>query len=74
MLNWGATPQEARAVLPNCLKTEVVMTANIREWRHFLKLRTAMAAHPQIREVSVMLLKELQQLVPILFDDIEEGA
>ena len=47
------------------------MTANIREWRHFLKLRTSAAAHPQIREVAMLLLKELQQKVPVLFDDIE---
>lgn len=46
------------------------MTANIREWRHFLKLRTSAAAHPQMREVATMLLKELQQKVPVLFDDI----
>ena len=49
LLNWGLSPQEARAVLPNSLKTEVVMTANIREWRHFLRLRTSTGAHPQIR-------------------------
>lgn len=72
LLDWGCTPQEARAVLPTSLKTEVVMTANIREWRHFLKLRTSAAAHPQIREVAVPLLRELQQLVPVLFDDIKE--
>lgn len=71
LLNWGLTPQEARAVLPNSLKTEVVMTANIREWRHFLKLRCSKAAHPQIREVATQLLKELQAKVPVLFDDIE---
>lgn len=71
LLERGYTPQEARAVLPNSLKTEVVMTANIREWRHFLKLRTSAAAHPQIREVAMLLLKELQQKVPVLFDDIE---
>lgn len=71
MLHRGCTPQEARAVLPNSLKTEVVMTANIREWRHFLKLRTSKAAHPQIREVAIMLLKELQAKVPVLFDDIK---
>jgi thymidylate synthase (FAD) len=71
LLEQGATPQEARAVLPNSLKTEVVMTANIREWRHFLKLRTSSAAHPQIREVAIPLLKELQEKIPILFDDIE---
>lgn len=73
LLDWNRTPQEARAVLPTSLKTEVVMTANIREWRHFLKLRTSKAAHPQIREVAVPLLHELQRLVPVLFDDIEEG-
>ena len=73
LLDWGCTPQEARAVLPTSLKTEVVMTANIREWRHFLRLRTSPAAHPQIREVTVPLLHELQRLVPVLFDDIKEG-
>lgn len=71
LLRIGATPQEARAVLPNSLKTEVVMTANIREWRHFLKLRTSSAAHPQMREVAIPLLKELQEKIPVLFDDIE---
>lgn len=71
LLDIGATPQEARAVLPNSLKTEVVMTANIREWRHFFKLRTSSAAHPQIREVAIPLLKECQEKIPVLFDDIE---
>ena len=61
MLNWGCTPQEARSVLPNSTKTEVVMTANLREWRHFLKLRTAKAAHPQMRELTVPLRKEQRQ-------------
>lgn len=71
LLAQGATPQEARTVLPNSLKTEVVMTANIREWRHFLKLRTNSAAHPQIREVAIPLLTELKKMIPVLFDDIE---
>lgn len=70
LLDYGATPQEARSVLPNSLKTEVVMTANVREWRHFLKLRTAQAAHPQMREVAIDLLERLQDLVPVVFDDI----
>lgn len=74
LLNWGLSPQEARAVLPNSLKTEVVMTANIREWRHFLKLRTSKAAHPQMREVATQLLTELQKLIPVCFDDIEPGV
>jgi len=73
LLEWGCTPQEARAVLPTSLKTELVMTADIREWRHFFKLRTAPAAHPQMQEVADMLLKELQERVPVLFDDIKEG-
>lgn len=71
MLDWGLTPQEARAVLPNSLKTEVVMTANIREWRHFLKLRTAKAAHPQMRELTLVLLGMVKSTIPVLFDDIE---
>lgn len=70
LLTYGCTPQEARSVLPNSLKTELVMTANIREWRHFLKLRTAPASHPQMREVANILLKQCKESIPILFDDI----
>lgn len=73
LLEWGCTPQEARAVLPNSLKTEVVMTANLREWRHFFKLRCATAAHPQMREVATPLLRALQKKLPIVFDGILEG-
>ena len=72
LLNWGCTPQEARTVLPNSTKTEIVMTANLREWRHFLKLRTAKTAHPQMRELTVPLLHELQERIPVVFDDIKE--
>ena len=72
LLDWGCTPQEARAVLPNSLKTEVVMTANLREWRHFFKLRCATAAHPQMREVATPLLRALQKKLPIVFDGILE--
>ena len=70
MLDAGCTPQEARAVLTNSLKTEVVMTADIREWRHFLKLRCSPAAHPQMREVAIKLLNKFKNQIPILFDDI----
>lgn len=70
MLNFGCSPQEARAVLPNSLKTELMMTANIREWRHFLKLRTSPAAHPQMREVADMLLEQVNFILPVFFDDI----
>lgn len=71
MLDAGCTPQEARSVLPNSLKTEVVMTANLREWRHFFKLRCAPAAHPQMREVAIKLLNKCKEQIPIVFDDIE---
>lgn len=70
LLLQGATPQEARTVLPNSLATELVVTGNYREWRHFLKLRTDAAAHPQMREVVIPLLRELQEKIPIIFDDI----
>lgn len=70
MLECGATPQEARSVLPNSLKTEVVMTADIREWRHFLMLRCSPAAHPQMREVALILLDKVHSLIPVCFDDI----
>lgn len=70
LLKLGCSPQEARAVLPNSLKTEVVMTANLREWRHFFKLRTSPAAHPQMREVACMALEELRSMIPVVFDDI----
>jgi len=71
MLECGRTPQEARAVLPNSLKTEIIMTANLREWRHFLKMRTSKQAHPQIRELAIPLLLELQEILPAIFDDID---
>ena len=71
LLDCGCTPQEARSVLPSSTKTEVVMTANLREWRHFFKLRTAKAAHPQMRELTVPLLHELQERIPVVFDDIQ---
>ena len=67
MLFKGCSPQIARSVLPTCLKTEIVMTANFREWLHFLELRTAPAAHPQMREVAEMIRKELQAACPEVF-------
>ena len=74
MIAKGRTPQEARSVLPNSLKTEVIMTANMREWRHFFRLRAAGetgAPHPQMAEVAVPLLKECQEYMPELFGDIK---
>ena len=70
LIRFGSRPEEARSVLPNSLKTEIVMTCNIREWRHILKLRCAKSAHPQMREIMLPLLEELQEKIPILFDDL----
>ena len=64
----GWSPQQARSVLPNSLKTEIVITGNLREWRHFLKLRLAEAAHPQMREVAYMIWRDIQSRVPVIFD------
>ncbi len=70
LLKRGATPQEARSVLPNSLKTEIVITMNLREWRHFFKLRTSNEAHPQMREITIPMLNEFSRIVPVIFDDI----
>lgn len=70
MIELGATAQIARSVLPNSTKTNITITANYREWRNYFKLRTATDAHPQIREVSIPLLQELQERIPVIFDDI----
>ena len=72
LLDIGLSPQEARCVLPNSLKTEAVMTANLREWRTVLRLRCSKAAHPQMREVMLMLLEKLHAAIPVVFDDIYE--
>jgi len=70
LLDAGASAQEARSVLPNSLKTEIVVTANLRQWREIFRQRTAMAAHPQMRQLMIPLLKELQGLIPVIFDGI----
>lgn len=73
LLSNGQSPQEARTVLPNSLKTELVMTCNIREWRHFFTLRCSPAAHPQMRELARSMLSGFKKAVPIVFDDVWEG-
>ena len=73
MIEDGATPEQARDILPTSIKTEIVMTANLREFRHFFKLRaegTTGKPHPQMLEITIPLLKELKQKVPVVFDDI----
>jgi len=71
MLGAGASPQEARSVLPNSLKTEIVVTADLREWRHIFRLRTSKRAHPQMREIMLPLFAEFKERIPVVFDDIE---
>ncbi|MDR0531299.1 MAG: FAD-dependent thymidylate synthase [Oscillospiraceae bacterium] len=70
LLAAGATPEEARAVLPNSLKTELVMTMDLREWRHFFRLRAAAPAHPQMRELAVPMLRAFAALLPEVFGDL----
>jgi thymidylate synthase (FAD) len=70
----GQTPQQARAFLPNCLKTEIVTTMNVREWRHVLGLRTKPDCHPQMRQMMMMLLKEFRLRLPLLFEDIDDSG
>ena len=70
LLAAGSTPQEARSVLPNSLKTELTLTTNFREWRSILKLRTQNDVHPQCLELTRPLLDELQDRIPVIFDDI----
>ena len=70
LISMNASAEQARSVLPNSLKTEIVVTMNLREWRHFFKLRTSKRAHPQMREISIPLLNEMKKLLPAIFEDI----
>ncbi len=73
MLKEGWRPEQAREVLPNSLKTEIVVKANFREWRHIFKLRCSNKAHPQMRALMLPLLSELKTKIPVLFEDIHEN-
>jgi thymidylate synthase (FAD) len=73
LIGLGISPQIARSVLPNSLKTEIVMTMNLREWRHFFKLRTSAAAHPQMRDIANTILAAFKTLVPVVFEDINNA-
>lgn len=72
LLESGWQPQQARSVLPNSLKTEIVVTANAREWRHIFNLRCSATAHPQMQEVMIPLRKEFTNRAPVLFGNIQE--
>lgn len=74
LIEAGWKPQHARSVLPNSLKTEVVMTANFREWRHVFKLRCSKAAHPQMRELMVPLWRQCVDHWPVIFGDCHDGS
>jgi thymidylate synthase (FAD) len=71
LIDMGAKPEEARTVLPQSTKTEIVTTCNLREWRNILRSRTDFSAHPQMREIMVPLLKRFQADMPVLFADIQ---
>lgn len=74
LINSGWSPQQARSVLPNSLKTEIVITQNLRQWRHFFNLRAAGIAgkpHPQMLEITIPMLREFKKVIPIVFDGIE---
>ena len=70
LLKQGCKPEQARDVLPNALKTEIVVTGNYREWRHFFKLRTDKAAHPHIRALAKETLEDIKLRIPVVFDDL----
>lgn len=70
LLRSGWQPQQARMVLPMSIKTEIVMKCNLREWRHFFKLRCSTAAHPDIRVLALDLLKQMHEQIPVIFDDL----
>lgn len=69
MIDAGSTPETARSVLPCCLKTEIVVSANLREWKHIFFMRCSEAAHPDVRDLMRKLKKEFQKNIPIIFDD-----
>ena len=71
LLKSGWRPEQARTVLPNSLKTKINAKMNLREIRHFFKLRTHRTAHPQMRELTVPMLDDLKKQIPVIFDDIE---
>lgn len=74
MMKHDVPPEQARSVLPNSLKTELVCTMNLREWRHFFRLRCSERAHPQMREVARIALKVMHDAIPVVFDDLWEEA
>jgi thymidylate synthase ThyX len=73
LLAKGWKPQDARSVFPNGLASRIVITMNLRMWRHFFLMRTSAQAHPLLKWVDAPLLAEFKQAIPVLYDDIEAG-
>lgn len=73
-ISQGLAPQIARSVFPNALASRIIVTGNLRNWRHFLLMRTTKEAHPEMRQVTITLLAEFQAKIPILFEDIEPNG
>lgn len=71
LIRKGVSPQIARSVFPNALASRIIVTGNLRNWRHFFLMRTSKEAHPQMRQVTIPLLLEFQEKIPILYEDIE---
>lgn len=69
LLNNGSTPEIARSVLPTCTKTELIVTANLREWKHIFEMRCSEAAHPDVRKIMIPLREEFKKLIPVIFDE-----
>jgi len=74
LLDSGVRPQEARSILPNSLAATIAVTGNLRNWRHFFLMRTSKETHPDFRRVTIPLLEQFQQLIPILYEDIVPNA
>lgn len=74
MIECGLPPQAARGVLPIDVKTEIVITANLREWRHIFKMRASPAAHPDMQRLMYPLLEEFKKRIPVIYDDLPEKA
>lgn len=70
LIDGGASPEEARSVLPNSLETNIICTANMRSWRHWFKLRCSKKSHPQMRQVALPILAEFHRRLPVVFEDI----
>ncbi len=73
-ISQGLAPQIARSVFPNALASRIIVTGNLRNWRHFLLMRTTKESHPQMRQVTIPLLEQFKSLIPLLYDDIEPNA